>query len=181
MINKKNVMAVIGWVVLVLVLLGIDQYTKYMAITVLKEKEVIVFLKNILSFSYVENTGAAWGIVSGKIPLFVVITVILVAAILFVVYRLQFAVNEKNRNIIFITKLDLIILVAGALGNLIDRIWHGYVVDFIKTDFIEFPVFNVADCYVTVSIFLLVILILFFMKEEDLDKVFAIKKKTSGE
>lgn len=71
-------------------------------------------------------------------------------------------------------------MIAGAFGNLADRIKNGYVVDFIKTDFIDFPVFNVADCYVTISMVLLIIIVLFFIKEDDLNQIFSFKKLEKG-
>jgi len=74
-------------------------------------------------------------------------------------------------------QLDMAVLLAGAVGNLADRLINGYVVDFIKTDFINFPVFNVADCYVTLSMIILIIFLLFFMKEDELDNIFYLKRK----
>ena len=160
-INRKRITGkVILYAVLIFVLFAIDQYTKRLAVIHLKDGKDFVLIKNILSFSYLENTGAAWGVLSGKITLFAVFTCILILLILLVM--LQF---------------DMAILLSGAVGNLADRLINGYVVDFIKTDFINFPVFNIADCYVTLSMIILIIFLLFFMKEDELDNIFYLKRK----
>jgi len=164
---------ILKYVFLIFLLFGIDQYTKHLAVIHLKEGKDIVLIKNILSFSYLENSGAAWGVLSGKITLFAVFTCILIMLIVLVMFRLGHMAGIKYH----ILQLDMAVLLAGAAGNLTDRLRNGYVVDFIKTDFINFPVFNIADCYVTLSMIVLIIFLLFFMKEDELDKIFYVKRK----
>lgn len=181
--NAKRILGkIILYVLFVLVLLGIDQYTKWLAVVHLKGGEDFILIKNILSFSYLENTGAAWGVLSGKTILFVVVTCILAVLIVAVMCRLEsMIIKEGGRKIYTVIQVDMAVLIAGAFGNLVDRAANGYVVDFIKTDFINFPVFNVADCYVTISMLLLIILLLCFVKEDELDRMFFFKKNKKGE
>ena len=161
------------YAVLIFILFGIDQYTKRLAVIHLKDGKDFVLIKNILSFSYLENTGAAWGVLSGKITLFAAFTCILIVLIILIILRLERMAGVKYRML----QLDMAGLLAGAVGNLADRLINGYVVDFIKIDFINFPVFNVADCYVTLSMIILIIFLLFFMKEDELDNIFYLKRK----
>ena len=101
------------------------------------------------------------------------VSCILILLILLVMLRLERIAGIKYRMLQF----DMTILLSGAVGNLADRLINGYVVDFIKTDFINFPVFNIADCYVTLSMIILIIFLLFFMKEDELDNIFYLKRK----
>lgn len=163
-------------------LVALDQVTKYLAVRNLKNKQNITFIDNVIDFSYLENSGAAWGMMSGKITMFVVLTVIIMCLLVFWIYRIQVSLAEKKGKIALILQLDLVVLIAGAVGNLIDRIMNGYVVDFIAIAFIDFPVFNVADCYVTVAVFLLIVILLIGVKEDDLDEILKFNiKKTKGE
>lgn len=167
---------ILKYAFLVFVLFGIDQYTKRLAVIHLKEGKAFILIKNILSFSYLENSGAAWGVLSGKITLFAIFTCILIILIILIMFRLERMAGIKYR----ILQLDMVVLLAGAVGNLADRLINGYVVDFIKTDFIDFPVFNIADCYVTLAMIVLTIFLLFFMKEDELDKIFYLKRKNEN-
>ena len=176
-LQKNTAVKILIYVLFIGVLLGMDQYTKQLAAVKLTSGEDYVFIKGIVSFSYLENTGAAWGVLSGKTALFVIVTCILVALILAVMVRLETMIKSGHRRVYRILQIDLAVLIAGAFGNLVDRVMHVYVVDFIKTEFIDFPVFNVADCYVTVSMILLVILLLCFVKEDEMDRMFFFKQK----
>ncbi len=159
-----------------------DQYTKYLAVRNLSGRKEISFISGLISFSYVENRGMAWGMLSGKIVFFIVLTGLLIAFIAYSICRIEkltILMPQKTGLYTFL-QFCLSILIAGAFGNLADRIKNGYVVDFIKTDFIDFPVFNVADCYVTISMVLLIIIVLFFIKEDDLNQIFSFKKLEKG-
>lgn len=171
--GKRIIRKGIAYAVLIFILFGIDQYTKHLAVIHLKDGKDFVLIKNILSFSYLENTGAAWGVLSGKITLFAVFTCILIMLVILIILRLERMGGIKYRML----QLDMVVLLAGAIGNLADRLINGYVVDFIKTDFINFPVFNIADCYVTLSMIILIVFLLFFMKEDELDNIFYLKTK----
>jgi signal peptidase II len=124
---------------------------------------------------YLRNSGAAWGMLSGKINLFLVFTVIVMLIVTYVIINLP--ATRKYMPLLITCTL----LVSGAVGNFIDRVRFGYVRDFIYFKLINFPVFNVADCYVTVSVALLIILILFVYKEDDFGFLKLSKKGDNNE
>lgn len=125
-----------------LILIGIDQWVKYWTVTHLALGETQEFIPSILSLTYIQNRGAAWSILEGKMGFFFVITVIAVAVITYLL------VKYRKEHWLFTIGLSFVL--AGALGNFIDRMRLGYVVDMFQTEFITFPIFNVAD----VSLFL---------------------------
>lgn len=154
-----------------IVLLLIDQLTKLWAVKILKPIGSIPIIRNVLEIYYVENRGAAFGIMQNKQWFFLLITLAVLAGLVWISGRIP---DEKH----FIPlKVCLYFVGAGAVGNMIDRVFRKYVVDFIYFSLINFPVFNVADIYVTVAAVLLVGLILFFYQEEDLDRVFPKKRE----
>lgn len=155
-ILKKIVIAVAA----ILALVGIDQWTKSLAVA--KLQSPIELIKGVFEFAYVENRGAAFGILQNHQMMFAAFTVIVV--ILIFAFYLKIPQGKKYLPL----NISLVVLIAGAIGNFIDRIYLGYVVDFLYFKLINFPVFNVADIYVTCSAFLLVILVMFVYKEEDL-------------
>lgn len=147
-----------------------DQITKVWAVANLKEGRVIELIPGVLQFNYLENQGAAFGILQNHQTFFVIAG----AIILFLVMYLLFVTpHERRYNLLSVL---LVMIVAGAVGNMIDRVNLGYVVDFIYVSAINFPIFNVADCYVTVSTIMLAFAILFYYQEEDLT-VYWLKKK----
>lgn len=141
------------------ILVGIDQYTKFIALTKLKPIETMKFIDKILDFTFVENRGAAFGILQGKRWFFVIITVLVVAVIIY-----AFLKTPKEKEFILL-RCSLVIILAGALGNFIDRFFRGYVIDFLEIKFIKWPVFNVADMLVVIGAVCLAIFII-FVKEE---------------
>lgn len=156
-----------------LILIFIDQLTKYLVVNRLDLEANHPVIPKILSFEYLENRGVAFGIMSGKMTLITIVVILVTVFIVYMVFLLEKAIfKSSNLNIKF-TLLQVIcaFLIAGAIGNLIDRLSLGYVVDFIKFDFINFPTFNVADCYVTVSAILLFIILMFFISEDELEAV----------
>ena len=133
-------------------LIAADLLTK-LAASKLGSREVVL-IPGVLSLSYIENHGAAFGIMQGRQWLLIVISaVIITAAVVFCIRRIR---DTRYRYLRVLT----VFLVAGALGNMIDRIMLGYVRDFIYFKLIDFPVFNVADIYVTVSAVLILIWII---------------------
>ena len=133
-------------------LIAADLLTKLTA-SKLGSREVVL-IPGVLSLSYIENRGAAFGIMQGRQWLLIVISaVIIAAAVVFCIRRIR---DTRYRYLRVLT----VFLVAGALGNMIDRIMLGYVRDFIYFKLIDFPVFNVADIYVTVSAVLILIWII---------------------
>lgn len=135
----------------------IDQVSKFAAIKYLKNQNPIVIIKDYFELHYVENYGAAFGILQQMRVLFIVITSIV---LLFVIVYLF----KNHQNLTVIAKLSIALLLGGAIGNLIDRIRLGYVVDFLRVNLIrsyDFPVFNVADMAIVVSTIFIVYIVLF--------------------
>ena len=160
--NKKNglknyVMAVI----LVIVAVLIDQYTKYLAVTHLKDGPAFVLIDNVFELNYLENRGAAFGLLQNRQIFFVCVAILIFAFILYCYVRIPKTVRYLP------LRLCGIFIVAGAAGNLIDRIRLGYVVDFFYFRLIDFPIFNVADCYVVIVCITFVLLILFYYRNEE--------------
>lgn len=160
------------------VLIIFDQITKLAARTAFADGSDISVIPGTLRFLLHKNTGAVWGFLSGtkhSILYLTIATLIILALIIFVYFKIP-----DTRKY---TPLLLIItfIFSGAIGNLIDRIVLNYVTDFIYVEIINFPVFNIADCYVTVSVFLLSYLILFKYDDSDLDFFSKKKKVTTGQ
>ena len=147
--------------VLFAALLVADQATKIWAVRRLSVSGPIVLIRGVLEFAYVENRGAAFGILQNRQWFFLLITVVILAGILFVIIRMPQSPRFLPLG------LSLTMLGAGAFGNMIDRVRCNYVVDFIYFKLIDFPVFNVADICVTVSAAALVFLFMFYYKEEE--------------
>lgn len=155
------------------VLVGLDQWTKYLAVTHLKGQGSLAMIPGVFELLYSENRGAAFSILQGKQGFLFAITA---AVLLLVVYGL--VKMPANRRFLPLT-ICLTMLFSGAVGNLIDRVAQGYVVDFLYFSLIDFPIFNVADIYVTVSAAFFIILLLWVYQEEELS-VFSLSGK-SGE
>lgn len=149
--------------ILVAILVLIDQVTKNLAISNLKDQDPIIIIKDVFQLYYLENSGAAFGILQNKEWFLITVPLLILCAIFYIVYKLP-----KEKKYIPIYYICLFIS-AGAIGNLIDRVRYSYVVDFFYFELINFPVFNVADIYVSVTGVLLVLLGLFYYKDEDFD------------
>lgn len=152
----KYLKALIGAVLLI----ALDQWTKYMVLLHVKPIDSIPLIPGILSFTYHENRGAVWGIMQGQIPILIVTTVIILTVVLWVYSRIPD--TKKYRWLHFIA----VLVIAGAIGNFIDRLFRHYVVDFIYFELIDFPIFNVADMYVVIAAFLLIFVSVFIYKED---------------
>lgn len=131
-------------------LILIDQISKYLAYKNLQGK-VIKFIPDIIEFLYVENRGAAFGILQNAKIFFIIITII------FLIVSFYYFFKLSNNKINYFIKICLIIVISGALGNFIDRLFRGFVIDFIYFKPINFPVFNFADSYIVIGTFLLFI------------------------
>jgi len=168
--NKKKGLCLFLDVILFAVLVYIDQITKNMAVANLKDKPAYILLDGIFELHYLENRGAAFGMLQNQKLLFVVIAVVMLIVIAYMLIKLP---REKH----FVPLEVLLVLVAsGAVGNLIDRVNLNYVVDFFYFKLINFPIFNVADVYVSVSCVLLAVLLVFFYKEKDFEFLKRVKK-----
>lgn len=153
-------------ILLIALLTAIDQLTKAIVSGTFEIYESKDLIKNVFSFTYVQNFGIAWGMLEGKKILFLIIT-ILVLGLCFYIYQ-NIADDPKFK----IFRICMIVLISGAIGNMIDRVKLGYVIDFFSFDLINFPVFNVADIYVVCSMILMFFLILFKYNDDDFSKMF---------
>ena len=161
----KNVILILTVAALVL----IDQWTKHIAVSSLKGKEGVSFIGDLIVWQYAENKGAAFSILQGQQwPLTIVSLIITIGIV--VLYELS---TPGKRYLPL--RIAYIGIIAGALGNMIDRIKLNYVVDFIYVKIIDFPIFNVADICVTCSCICLIILFIFIYKEND--SLTVLKKK----
>lgn len=170
--NKKRVINYIVAFLIFAMLIALDQITKVLAVQHLKDKAPIDIIDNVLQLTYVANFGAAWGLMSGWKVFFIVLTSIMFVAIVFI-----YIITPGDKKYLPL-RSTLVVLGAGAIGNLIDRIMNGYVHDFIYFEIIDFPVFNVADICVTLSMFVLIFLVLIKYKDNDFDYLKNFFKKT---
>ncbi len=130
------------------VLIAIDRLTKYIAVSTVKIDGPSEFLFGLFQFRYVENTGAAFSSFSDKTEILTVSTVIII------IFCLVLLLSRKLKPLFI--NICLLLVIAGGIGNVIDRIAYGYVVDFIEPLFVDFAVFNFADCCITVGAFMLI-------------------------
>ena len=133
----------------VLVLTGADQLLKMLVVRYLKDSEPLVLIPKVLQLHYTENDGAMMGLLQGKTTLMVILALAVFVVLLYVVFskKIQFGV----------VYCALVGVLAGGLGNLIDRIFRGFVVDYIEVLFVRFYIFNFADCLITVGAFAIII------------------------
>lgn len=155
---KKYILAILS----VLGLVALDQWTKYLAVVKLAGKTAYVLIDGVFELTYTENRGAAFGLFQNQRWIFLILTSIVLLAMIYCFIKIP----SKRR--FFPLQLLCVFIIAGALGNMIDRILNGYVVDFLYFSLIDFPVFNVADCYVTWSAVLAIILLCFYYQEDEL-------------
>lgn len=127
--------------VMILLIIAFDQITKYFASVNLKNADAVGFIPGLVQFRYAENTGMAFSMLSGARWVFILVTVIACVLVLYYLF------SDRCKSLWLYWSLGVI--VSGGIGNLIDRIKFGYVVDFIEPTFVDFAVFNIADCAVT--------------------------------
>lgn len=146
---------------LFVILVIADQLTKHLAVVRLKNQAAYNLINGILEFNYLENRGAAFGVLQNQKYFFVFVALIFIGVIVFVLIKVTTQKKYYSLNIL------LVMIAAGAVGNMIDRVRYDYVVDFIYLVCIQFPIFNVADIYVTTATVILVFQILFVYKTND--------------
>ncbi|MGM9903988.1 signal peptidase II [Enterococcus sp. 10A9_DIV0425] len=151
-------MLVIYWI-LSASIIGLDQWVKWWIVNDLSLGETKSLIPGVLSLNHIRNTGAAWSMLEGKMWFFTIVTVIAVIVIITLMFK-----NRKNGNRWLMIGLSLIL--AGAVGNFIDRIRLGYVVDMFQTDFMNFPIFNVADISLVCGVICVLIYIILDEKEQ---------------
>lgn len=130
------------------ILVGIDQLVKYFTVQNIPLHETVEAVPNVLSFTYHQNTGAAWSILEGQMWFFYIVTLLVVGVLLYYLH------TQGRQSKLF--SIALSFLLAGAIGNLIDRLFHQFVVDMFKLEFIQFPIFNVADSALTIGVILMI-------------------------
>lgn len=160
--SKKNFL-LIADVILLAVLIFLDQLTKYWAVLFLKDKNAVSIVPGVFELKYLENRGAAFGMLQNQKFFFIFIAMVILAVIIYVLFK------TPNQSKYVKLHIALVFVAGGAIGNMIDRCRYEYVVDFLYFSIINFPVFNVADIYVTLAAFFLIILIMFVYNENDLD------------
>jgi signal peptidase II len=143
-----------------IVILILDQITKFIIASSMKVGDSFEVIPNFLNITSHRNNGAAWGILSGKMSFFYIITIIILIVLI------VFYIKEAKHNLLMQVAISL--LFAGALGNFIDRVLHGEVVDFVDTYIFgyNFPIFNVADASLTIGVLLIIVALLTDMKKE---------------
>ena len=146
---------------LFVILVITDQLTKHLAVVRLKNQAAYNLINGILEFNYLENRGAAFGVLQNQKYFFVFVALIFIGVIVFVLIKVPAQKKYYSLNIL------LVMIAAGAVGNMIDRVRYDYVVDFIYLVCIQFPIFNVADIYVTTATVILVFQILLVYKTND--------------
>ena len=149
------------YILMVLCVLGItaaDQWTKYLVVQNIPLYDHVPAIPGLFRLTYVRNTGAAFSMLQNQQWLFLVIFLVLTAAIIYDFFKKSMPFTKLERWLI-------VLIYAGGLGNMIDRVRLGYVVDMIELEFMHFPVFNVADCFITCGCILLMVHLIFFNKE----------------
>ena len=179
--------------IIVILMVAIDQITKYLAVVCLKNQKPFPIIKDVFELQYLENRSAAFGMdpisllhkvfnfqifnddpelfLQVKMLFFIILTIAAVLLFVFIYTRIP-----ESKKFIFMD-IVMISFTAGAIGNFIDRVTNQYVIDFLYFKLIDFPIFNVADIYVTVAAFAMVFLVLFFYKEKDLEQIKIFKSK----
>lgn len=161
--KKQRIFSFIQLFVAVALLTGFDQLTKLLAVKNLKGKADIPLIPDVLYFQYLENRGAAFGIFQDRKIFLVLLTSLILVGVCYVLWKIP-----ADKKYIYL-KLLCFLITAGGIGNLIDRVRLNYVIDFIYFAPIDFPVFNVADIYVSVGMVFLFTVVLFYYKDEDFE------------
>lgn len=158
--KTKFPLKIFTYLVTITLLTAFDQWTKYIAVTHLKGKPPFVIIDGVFEFSYLQNSGAAWGILQGHQEFFYILTVLVFIFLIYAAIKTPYTRHYAPLHAV------MTLLASGALGNFIDRLINGYVHDFIYFKLINFPVFNIADSYVTISMIIFIVIFLFVYKDE---------------
>ncbi|EGR89168.1 MULTISPECIES: signal peptidase II [Streptococcus] len=144
------------FVLSLILLVALDQLSKFWIVSHIALGEVKPFIPGIVSLTYLQNNGAAFSILQDQQWFFVVITVLVIG------YAIYYLATHPHLNIW--KQLALLLIISGGIGNFIDRLRLAYVIDMVHLDFVDFAIFNVADAYLTLGVILLVVCL---WKEED--------------
>ena len=140
------------YIVLVFVLCFIDQISKLLVVKYLGNNDSLIIINNFLKFLYIKNTGISFGILSGKVYLIIILSLMIIA------YMIREFIKSNNK----LHLISVVLIISGAFGNLIDRLFRGFVVDFVSFSFFgyEASIFNIADSYITIGVILYIISII---------------------
>ena len=156
-------MAYIVAVITAVLFLSADQLTKYIVISNMELFETVPFINGLMDFTYIHNTGGAWGILNRHTWVLIAFTAVAMTVCLYVLIK-----HARKNKILFFA---LCLILSGGLGNMIDRIFRGgKVIDFLEFTFIDFPVFNVADIAVCIGAGLLMLYFILDMIKEQKEK-----------
>ena len=139
------------------VIVAADQFTKYLTVKNISLGESIPAIKGLFSLTYCQNEGAAWSMLEGMRWLFVALFAVLTVLVVWEYFKKPLPFTKFDR-------WCIAAVYAGGMGNVIDRVRLGYVVDMIELDFMSFPIFNVADCFITCGCIALMVSLFFFNK-----------------
>lgn len=169
-VKHKSIPQMLLSLPVIALLLGLDQWAKYWAYNDLRINGPVTLIKGVFSFTWTQNDGAAWGMMGGNVLLNWL--PVLIALVILVFYqRVPMTKRMLPLNIL------MLLLFSGAVGNRIDRSLYGYVQDFLYFELIDFPIFNIADCYIVVSCIAMIFFFLFYYKDENEFKgVFSFRK-----
>lgn len=159
--ERKRFCQRIFGVLAVLALVTLDQFTKYLARTALAGGSGIPVIPGVFELYYLENRGAAFGMLTDRQWFFIAIAFLMTLLLVLIYLRLP---PEKHYHLL---RLLCILVVAGAVGNMLDRLFLHYVTDFLYLSLIHFPVFNIADCYVCVGAFLAAVSLFTVYRKDD--------------
>lgn len=161
-----NLSAIIAAVISAVIVIA-DQVIKYFVYENLQGVDSVPFIGNLLTLTYVENRGAAFGMLQNMSWLFAIITIVMIVLFFYII------INKKINSKFFITCTALII--GGGVGNLIDRIFRGFVIDYLQLSFFPY-VCNLADYCITIGAVMLIIYVLFYYGKNDKKKIEKVKK-----
>ncbi len=146
------------WLIITLIIIAADQAVKYLVVSGMNVGDTAFSIINLFDITYVQNRGAAFSMLSGRLSLLSLIS------IAFCVGAAIYWIKKKPTHPLL--RAAVTMMFSGAFANALDRIFRGYVVDYIQASFINFPVFNIADIGITTGAALLVIYVIWFDKEE---------------
>ena len=154
--KKRNIIIILSIILLVI----LDQLTKFLVVKLIPLNNAVILIRNFLKFYYIQNTGAAFGMFSGYLILLIIITFV----VLYFLYKEIKTSKIDNLNI-----CSLVLIISGSIGNLIDRVFRKYVIDFISFTLFkhEMAIFNVADIYITIGV---IIYLLGILRERNYER-----------
>lgn len=159
---KRRTLFIIDIIIIVTGLV-LDRLSKIYALRNLKDHPSVSVISGYLELHYLENTGAAFGFLKNQKSFFILVGFVILVACFYVMFKTP----AKKKYIIGHILLSMII--TGAIGNMADRILYNFVVDFIYVSIVNFPIFNVADIYITLATIVAIFVIIFYYKEDDLN------------